>query len=201
MLQYAILLYVQREKEGRLIPRCKTSKGRKPRRGPCLPPASSRLMLLSLLSLPYLGWGLHLPSPVPSASLKRTPPAATNGCRSSTLQLRADVRGPMSPGSLVALVTPMRPDGSIDVERLRGLIQWHLVCETDGIVALGTTGELALSAVWIGGLSQAFSGCGRLAKQRGCVCVQQRQHVHAPFPADESHGICTPASVFQARHR
>ena len=110
--------------------------------------ASTRPMLLSLLSVPYLGWSTHVLPPAhvlprgAAAGLARTPPAATHYCRSSDLQLRADsVQGPMRPGSLVALVTPMRADGSVDVERLRSLIQWHLVCETDGIVALGTTGE------------------------------------------------------------
>ena len=47
----------------------------------------------------------------------------------------------MRPGSLVALVTPMLPGGEIDVEALRGLLRWHAEAGTDGIVALGTTGE------------------------------------------------------------
>jgi 4-hydroxy-tetrahydrodipicolinate synthase len=44
-------------------------------------------------------------------------------------------------GSLVAIVTPMREDGSLDLERLRGLIDWHIAQGTDGIVVVGTTGE------------------------------------------------------------
>lgn len=48
---------------------------------------------------------------------------------------------PMRPGSLVALVTPMRDDGSIDQDTLAALCRWHVECGTDGIIALGTTGE------------------------------------------------------------
>jgi 4-hydroxy-tetrahydrodipicolinate synthase len=44
-------------------------------------------------------------------------------------------------GSIVALVTPMREDGSIDYEALRGLIDWHIAEGTDCIGVVGTTGE------------------------------------------------------------
>ncbi|MGI6238279.1 MAG: 4-hydroxy-tetrahydrodipicolinate synthase [Christensenellales bacterium] len=47
----------------------------------------------------------------------------------------------MFQGSYVALVTPFHPDGTVNVEKLRELCKWHLACGTDGIVALGTTGE------------------------------------------------------------
>jgi 4-hydroxy-tetrahydrodipicolinate synthase len=47
----------------------------------------------------------------------------------------------MLKGSLVAIVTPMHEDGSLDLERLRGLIDWHIAEGTDGIVIVGTTGE------------------------------------------------------------
>ncbi len=49
----------------------------------------------------------------------------------------------MIQGSLVALVTPMEPDGSLDREGLRRLIEFHIEQGTDGIVAVGTTGESA----------------------------------------------------------
>ena len=49
----------------------------------------------------------------------------------------------MMKGSLVALVTPMEPDGSIDREGLRRLIDFHIEEGTDGIVSVGTTGESA----------------------------------------------------------
>ena len=47
----------------------------------------------------------------------------------------------MITGSLVAIVTPMREDGRLDLERFRGLIDWHIAEGTDGIVVVGTTGE------------------------------------------------------------
>ncbi len=46
-------------------------------------------------------------------------------------------------GSMVALVTPMRTDGSIDDDSLAGLIEFHIQAGTDAIVAVGTTGESA----------------------------------------------------------
>ncbi|MBX7229147.1 MAG: 4-hydroxy-tetrahydrodipicolinate synthase [Burkholderiaceae bacterium] len=47
----------------------------------------------------------------------------------------------MFTGSLVALVTPMFEDGSIDYDSYRNLIEWHISQGTHGIVAVGTTGE------------------------------------------------------------
>lgn len=48
----------------------------------------------------------------------------------------------MSPqGSIVAIVTPMFPDESLDIQALHGLIDFHIKEGTDGIVIVGTTGE------------------------------------------------------------
>jgi 4-hydroxy-tetrahydrodipicolinate synthase len=44
-------------------------------------------------------------------------------------------------GSLVAIVTPMRDDGALDLDAFRRLIDWHVAEGTDGIVVVGTTGE------------------------------------------------------------
>ena len=44
-------------------------------------------------------------------------------------------------GSIVALVTPMLEDGSIDYPHLRTLIDWHIAQGTDCIGVVGTTGE------------------------------------------------------------
>ncbi len=49
----------------------------------------------------------------------------------------------MLTGSLVAIVTPMLPDGALDYARLKSLIDWHVAEGTDGIVIVGTTGESA----------------------------------------------------------
>jgi len=47
----------------------------------------------------------------------------------------------MITGSLVAIVTPMHDDGSLDLDAYRRLIDWHIAEGTNGIVAVGTTGE------------------------------------------------------------
>jgi 4-hydroxy-tetrahydrodipicolinate synthase len=44
-------------------------------------------------------------------------------------------------GSIVALVTPMHDDGSVDYPRLRKLIDWHIAEGSDCIGVVGTTGE------------------------------------------------------------
>ncbi len=49
----------------------------------------------------------------------------------------------MISGSIVALVTPMQEDGSVDYEILHHLVDWHVGEGTDAIVSVGTTGESA----------------------------------------------------------
>jgi len=46
-------------------------------------------------------------------------------------------------GSIVALVTPMHADGSLDNEALARLVEFHVENGTDALVAVGTTGESA----------------------------------------------------------
>lgn len=53
----------------------------------------------------------------------------------------------MIKGSIVAIVTPMHADGSLDFPTLRKLIDWHIAEGTDGIVIVGTTGESATVSV------------------------------------------------------
>lgn len=49
--------------------------------------------------------------------------------------------GFVAQGSLVAIVTPMLQDGSLDIPALTALIDFHVTQGTDGIVIVGTTGE------------------------------------------------------------
>ncbi len=49
----------------------------------------------------------------------------------------------MFKGSMVALVTPMQEDGSIDKKALQALVEWHIQSKTSAIVAVGSTGESA----------------------------------------------------------
>ena len=50
-------------------------------------------------------------------------------------------------GSIVAIVTPMHEDGTIDHQSFRRLIEWHIAESTDAIVVAGTTGESATLTV------------------------------------------------------
>lgn len=53
----------------------------------------------------------------------------------------------MFQGSMVALVTPMLDDGSVDDAALADLVEFHIEAGTDAIVAVGTTGESATLTV------------------------------------------------------
>jgi 4-hydroxy-tetrahydrodipicolinate synthase len=44
-------------------------------------------------------------------------------------------------GSIVAIITPMQDDGSLDLPRFKSLVDFHVSQGTDGIVVVGTTGE------------------------------------------------------------
>lgn len=49
----------------------------------------------------------------------------------------------MFQGSIVALITPMTPEGEVDNTALEALVAFHIESGTDAIVAMGTTGESA----------------------------------------------------------
>ena len=53
----------------------------------------------------------------------------------------------MISGSIVALVTPMHPDGGVDWTGLERLLDLHLEAGTGAIGAVGTTGESATLSV------------------------------------------------------
>lgn len=77
----------------------------------------------------------------------------------------------MFTGSTVALVTPMRNDGSLDFPALESLLDWHLQAGTDGVVIAGTTGESAvLSEVEFKQLLDVaiFRAAGRCKVLAGC---------------------------------
>lgn len=50
-------------------------------------------------------------------------------------------------GSIVALVTPMLPDGAIDWAALEALVEWHIAEGTNAISPVGTTGEASTLGV------------------------------------------------------
>jgi 4-hydroxy-tetrahydrodipicolinate synthase len=47
----------------------------------------------------------------------------------------------MLKGSMVALITPFKQDGNLDIDALKKLISWHIESKTDAIVLCGATGE------------------------------------------------------------
>ena len=99
-------------------------------------------------------------------------------------------------GSIVALVTPMFDDGSVDYPTLRKLIDWHIVEGTDCIGVVGTTGEsptvnveehceiIRVAVEQAAGRVPIMAGCGanctaeaieltKFAKQVGANCQLQ----------------------------
>jgi 4-hydroxy-tetrahydrodipicolinate synthase len=104
--------------------------------------------------------------------------------------------GPMIRGSIVALVTPMLDDGSVDYPALRKLIDWHIAEGTDCLGVVGTTGEsptvsveehceiIRVSVEQAAGRAPIMAGCGanstkeaielaRFAKKVGADCQLQ----------------------------
>jgi 4-hydroxy-tetrahydrodipicolinate synthase len=99
-------------------------------------------------------------------------------------------------GSIVALVTPLHEDGSVDYPTLRKLIDWHVAEGTDCIGVVGTTGEsptvnveehceiIRVSVEQAKGKVPIMAGCGanstaeaielaRFAKKVGADCQLQ----------------------------
>jgi 4-hydroxy-tetrahydrodipicolinate synthase len=99
-------------------------------------------------------------------------------------------------GSIVALVTPMHEDGSVDYPTLRKLIDWHIAEGTDCVGVVGTTGEsptvsveehceiIRVSVEQARGRVPIMAGCGanstaeaielaRFAKKVGADCQLQ----------------------------
>jgi 4-hydroxy-tetrahydrodipicolinate synthase len=99
-------------------------------------------------------------------------------------------------GSIVAMVTPMLPDGNVDYPALRKLIDWHIAEGTDCIGVVGTTGEsptvsieenceiIRVSVEQAAGRVPIMAGCGsnctaeaielaRFAKKVGANCQLQ----------------------------
>lgn len=73
----------------------------------------------------------------------------------------------MFSGSLVAIVTPMRPDGAVDFGTWERLVDWHIASGTSGIVVGGTTGESATLSE-----SELFE-----LTQRACVQARKRVQI------------------------
>ena len=46
-------------------------------------------------------------------------------------------------GAATALITPMRPDASVDLQTLAGLTEWQIQSGVSALIPCGTTGEAA----------------------------------------------------------
>lgn len=101
---------------------------------------------------------------------------------------------PSSPnltGSIVALVTPMYEDGSVDYDSLRKLIDWHVAEGTDCIGVVGTTGEsptvdveehceiIRVSVQQAAGRVPVMAGCGANSTKEAIELAKFAQGVGA----------------------
>ena len=96
-------------------------------------------------------------------------------------------------GSFVALVSPMLANGSIDFNALEALIDWHIESGTNGIVAVGTTGESATVSVkehlkiiektidFAGGRVPVVAGTGANSTQEAIELTQKAAELGADY--------------------
>ena len=94
-------------------------------------------------------------------------------------------------GSIVALVTPMHDDTSVDYSTLRKLIDWHIEQGTDCIGVVGTTGEsptvsveehceiIRVSVEQAKGRVPIMAGCGANSTQEAVELAQFAKKVGA----------------------
>ncbi len=94
-------------------------------------------------------------------------------------------------GSIVALVTPLLPNGQVDYPTLRKLIDWHIAQGTDCIGVVGTTGEsptvnveehceiIRVAVEQSGGKVPIMAGCGANSTAEAIELAQFAQKVGA----------------------
>lgn len=94
-------------------------------------------------------------------------------------------------GSIVALVTPMKNDGSVDFDAIRSLIDWHIAEGTDCIGVVGTTGEspvvnvkehceiIRVAVEHVAGRVPVMAGCGANATAEAVTLAKYAQEIGA----------------------
>ena len=94
-------------------------------------------------------------------------------------------------GSIVALVTPMHEDGTVDYPALRRLIDWHVAEGTDCIGVVGTTGEsptvdvdehceiIRVAVEQAAGRVPVMAGCGGKSTAEAIALAQYAHEVGA----------------------
>ncbi|MCW8962296.1 MAG: 4-hydroxy-tetrahydrodipicolinate synthase [Gammaproteobacteria bacterium] len=97
----------------------------------------------------------------------------------------------MFQGSMVAMITPMAPDGAVDESALEQLVDFHLQEGTDAIVAMGTTGESATLSFdehiavvrsvvkYVAGKIPVIAGTGANSTQEAIELTQAAKNVGA----------------------
>ena len=98
---------------------------------------------------------------------------------------------PQLRGSIVALVTPMHEDGSVDYAALRNLVDWHVAEGTDCIGVVGTTGEsptvdveehceiIRIAVEQAAGRVPVMAGCGGNSTAEAIALAQYARKVGA----------------------
>lgn len=93
----------------------------------------------------------------------------------------------MFSGSIVAIISPLQADGSLDKNALQELIEWHIDEGTHGIVIMGTTGEsatvdsrdydaaLQLVVKQVAGRVPVIAGTGSISTKKTIALTQQAQ--------------------------
>ena len=94
----------------------------------------------------------------------------------------------MIKGSYVALVTPFNIDGSVNYDKLRELIEYHISNETDGIVLIGTTGEAT---------TLSFEEQCEIVRF-GLEVVNKRVHVMVGSGSNDTAKACKLSKVFSS---
>ena len=96
-------------------------------------------------------------------------------------------------GSIVALITPMNVDGSVDYPALRNLIDWHIAEGTDCICVVGTTGEsptvtvdehceiIRVAVEQAAGRKPIMAGCGANSTREAIELATFAREVGADF--------------------
>ncbi|OGT58025.1 MAG: 4-hydroxy-tetrahydrodipicolinate synthase [Gammaproteobacteria bacterium RIFCSPHIGHO2_12_FULL_43_28] len=97
----------------------------------------------------------------------------------------------MFKGSMVALVTPMHEEGSIDKKAFADLIEWHIASKTEAIVIAGTTGEsatllpdeqyelISLAVKQIAGRTPVIAGTGSNSTQTTALLTENAKRAGA----------------------
>ena len=115
-------------------------------------------------------------------------------------------------GSIVALVTPMHEDGSVDYPALRRLVDWHVAEGTDCIGVVGTTGEsptvdvdehcqiIQVAVEQAAGRVPVMAGCGGNSTREAIALAQFARQVGADSQLQVVPYYNKPGQEGQYRH-